>query len=152
MKIRIYRYNSDIDHTNSICLIDGRFQCYGIEDEYRDVKVWGETRIPDGLYSVRFRKEGGFHAKYLDKFGSGWHKGMLEICDVPNFKYVLFHIGNSDDDTAACYIVGESNSRGENFIGGSTNAYKQMYPNVRNALLRNEEVTVQFLTLDDIRR
>lgn len=148
MKILVYRFNSAEEHTNSVCLIDGKFECYGIEDEYRETKVYGETRIADGLYKIGFRKEGGFHERYKKKFGK-WHKGMLEIENVPKFKYVLIHIGNTDADTAACYIVGESNSRGENFIGGSKNAYKNIYPKIRNALLRKEDVSIQFATLDD---
>lgn len=148
MKLEVFRYNSDTDHTNSVLLINGKFECYGLEDEFRNQKVWGETRIPDGVYKIGFRKIGGFHNRYLKKFGS-WHKGMLEIKNVPNFKYVLIHIGNDDDDTSACYLVGDANARGENWISSSTSAYRRMYPKVRNALLKDEEVTIVFKTLDD---
>lgn len=147
MKLKSFRYNSDKDHSNSVLLINDRFECYGIEDEFRTEKVYGETRIPDGVYKIGFRKTGGFHNKYRRRFGS-WHKGMLEIKNVPNFKYVLIHIGNDDDDTSACYLVGDANARGENWISNSTAAYKRMYPKVRNALLRGEEVTIEFKTLD----
>lgn len=149
METKVYRYNSAKDHTNSVLIIDGRFECYGLEDEFRNVKLWGETRIDDGKYKIGFRTEGGFHQKYLKKYGAAWHKGMLEIKDVPNFKYVLIHIGNTDDNTAACYLVGEDVTKGENFISGSENAYKRMYPKLRNALLNNEEVTIEFITIDD---
>ena len=152
MEIFVPRYNSAKDHTNSVMIIDGKFECYGIEDEYRESKVYGETRIQDGRYAVRFRKVGGFHARYTRRFGKRWHKGMLEICDVPNFKYVLIHIGNDDEDTSACYCVGDTQARGENFIGHSTVAYKRMYPKVRNALLRGEDVWIEFLTLDEPKR
>lgn len=149
MELKVFRYNSDQDHTNSTFHINDKFECYGLEDEFRNLKVYGETRVPDGKYPVRFRKEGGFHNRYLKKFGKQWHKGMLEICSVPNFKYVLIHIGNDDEDTDACYLVGDTQSRGENWIGSSTTAYKRMYPKVRNALLKGEEVTIEFITLDN---
>lgn len=149
MKITVARYNSAKDHTNSAMIIDGRFECYGLEDEFRNIKLWGETRIQDGSYNVGFRKVGGFHQRYTRKFGGQWHKGMLEIKDVPNFKYVLIHIGNDDGDTAACYLVGDTQARGENFIGSSSVAYKRMYPKIRNALLNGEKVTIEFLTLDE---
>lgn len=151
MRILVYRYNSAEDHTNSIMLIDGKFQCYGIEDEYRETKVKGETRIPDGIYNIEFRTEGGFHERYKKTY-KGWHKGMLWIKDVPNFEYILIHKGNSDEDTAGCYLVATSNSGGENFSGGSGTAYKKIYPKIRNALKRGEKVSIQFATLDDIRR
>lgn len=150
MDIKVYRYNSAADHTNSVMLIDGKFYCYGLEDEFRNVKLFGETRIADGCYPVRFRTEGGFHQRYLKKFGAAWHKGMLEICDVPNFKWVLIHIGNDDEDTDACYLVGEDVTAGTNWISGSTNAYKAIYPIIRNALLNNQEVFIEFVTLDAV--
>lgn len=147
MKLEVIRYNSAKDHTNSLLLVDGRFECYGLEDEFRYSKVYGETRIPDGVYAIKFRKVGGFHNRYKKRFGS-WHQGMLEICDVPNFNYVLIHIGNDDEDTDACYLVGDTNTRGQNFISNSTSAYKRMYPKVRNALLRGEIVTIEYKTID----
>lgn len=147
MKLQVFRYNSDTDHTNSVFLINGKFECYGLEDEFRNIKVWGETRIEDGIYPIGFRTEGGFNKRYTKKFGS-WHRGMLEIKDVPKFKFVLIHIGNDDEDTAACYLVGDTQARGENFIGSSTIAYKRLYPKIRNALLRGEEVTIEFKTID----
>ncbi|WP_422105565.1 DUF5675 family protein [Winogradskyella sp.] len=149
MEILVSRYNSAKDHTNSVMIIDGNFECYGLEDEFRNFKVYGETRIPDGRYPVKFRKVGGFHNRYLKRFGPQWHKGMLEITKVPNFKFVLVHIGNDDEDTDACYVVGDTQARGENFIGSSTIAYKRMYPKVRNALLRGEEVWIEYKTLDN---
>jgi len=149
VEILVPRYNSAADHTNSVMIINGKFECYGLEDEFRNLKVYGETRIADGRYPIRFRKVGGFHARYTRKFGAQWHKGMLEICEVPNFKYVLIHIGNDDDDTDACYLVGEDVNGGNNWISGSKNAYVKMYPKVRNALLRGEEVWIEFKTLDD---
>lgn len=151
MNITVYRYNSDSDHTNGLMLIDKEFQCYTMEDEFRRDKVMGETRIPDGIYPVGLRIEGGFHNKYKSKYGS-WHKGMLEIKKVENFKYVLIHIGNDDDDTAGCLLVGSGNNNGANFINGSEDAYKKIYPKIRNALNRNEKVTIQFATLDNVNK
>ena len=64
-----------------------------------------ENRIPAGIYDVRLRKIGGFDGRYKKKF-AGFHRGMLHIQDVPNFKYVLIHIGNTDKNTAGCLLVG----------------------------------------------
>lgn len=147
MIIEIFRYNSDRDHSNGLSLVNGRFECYTLEDEYRTQKVYGETRIPDGEYQVKFRTEGGFHNRYRAKYGA-WHEGMLELQDVPNFTYVLIHKGNDDDDTAGCILVGTSNDWGSNWIGSSTQAYERLYPKVRNALNSGEEVVLKITTLD----
>jgi hypothetical protein len=66
---------------------------------------------------------------------------------VPNFKYVLIHIGNDDDDTAGCLLVGETvlNPRGSKIvIGNSTSAYAAMYKKVSSAIIAGEEVTITY--------
>jgi hypothetical protein len=94
---------------------------------------------------VELRTEGGFHDRYLKKFGSEFHKGMLWIKDIPEFEYVLIHIGNDDDDTAGCLLVGMSNNADKKGrIGGSVEAYKKIYPIIRDAILKGEDVYINF--------
>ena len=147
MKIKIYRYNKAIDHSNGLMIIDNVFECYTLEDEFRTKKVYGETRIPEGVYKIALRTEGGFHQRYAKKYGS-WHKGMLHILDVPGFEYILIHKGNNDDDTAGCLLVGEGNVGGANWVSGSAQAYGKLYPKIRNAIEAGEEVTIEFIDLN----
>lgn len=150
MKIQLFRYNSDEDHTNGVMLVNGVYECDTLEDEYRKTKKKHETRIPDGEYKIIFRTVGGFHNRYRDRYGSGWHRGMLWLQDVPNFEYILIHVGNTDEDTSGCILVGTANANDANFIGSSRRAYEKLYPKVRNALLRNEEVTIEVKTWDKV--
>ena len=154
MRVDLIRYNSTNNYTDSLLLIDGKFQCYGLEDEGRTKKVYGETRIPNGLYDITFRKEGRFHNKYSTKFG--FHKGMLAVTNAPDFKlitpnmefqYILIHIGNTDKDTAGCLLVGQQANADKNLIGQSTEAYKKLYIKISNALLMGEEVKIYVQTL-----
>ena len=145
MEIDVVRYNSQEDFTDGLFLNNGDFQVHTLEDEFRNKKVYGETRIPNGRRKVELRTEGGFHERYLKKFGSEFHKGMLWIKDVPGFEYVLIHIGNDDDDTAGCLLVGMSNNADKKgFIGGSVEAYKKIYPIIRDAILKGEDVYINF--------
>ncbi len=59
IRLKVLRYNSQTDFTDGLFFIDGKFQCFTLEDEGRDKKVKHETRIPDGIYAVRLRLEGG---------------------------------------------------------------------------------------------
>jgi hypothetical protein len=150
MKLEVLRFNSSDDFTTGI-LFDvtdnvRSFLCYTLEDEARTVKQWGETRIPSGKYKLSLRSEGGFHTRYLSKFGAEFHKGMIYVNEVPNFEYILWHIGNDDDDTAGCLLVGKTSQ--DNFIGNSTTAYKEIYPPIRDAILSGEEVTVDYIDYD----
>ena len=150
MKLEVLRFNSSDDFTTGL-LFDvtdnvRSFLCYTLEDEARTVKQWGETRIPAGKYKLTLRSEGGFHTRYLAKFGAEFHKGMIYVNEVPNFEYILWHIGNDDDDTAGCLLVGKTSQ--DNFIGSSTTAYKEIYPPIRDAILSGEEVTVTYIDYD----
>ena len=110
MKLKVIRFSSQSDSTNGILFDvtnETKFLCYTLEDERREEKVMAETRIPAGVYSILLRKEGGHHARYTKKYGS-MHKGMLWLQDVPNFKWILIHTGNTDEHTAGCLIVGDS--------------------------------------------
>ena len=108
MELEVLRISSQKDSTNGILFdVTGgkrKFLCYTLEDEYRKDKVKGETRIPAGTYDIILRKVGSFHTKYSEKF-KDMHKGMLWVKDVPNFEYILIHIGNTDEDTSGCLLV-----------------------------------------------
>ena len=150
MKLEVLRFNSSDDFTTGL-LFDvtdnvRSFLCYTLEDEARTTKKWGETRIPAGTYKLTLRSEGGFHSRYLAKFGAEFHKGMIYVNEVPNFEYILWHIGNDDDDTAGCLLVGKTSQ--DNFIGSSTTAYKEIYPPIRDAILNGEDVTVTYIDYD----
>ena len=105
MKLTVVRTQFGTDATNGILLIDGIFECFTLEDQYQAVKVMHETCIPEGTYDIEFRKTGGFHAKYSERYKNA-HYGMLHIQDVPNFTYILIHTGNTDEHTSGCLIVG----------------------------------------------
>tara|TARA_Y100001973_G_C5202814_1_gene339128 strand:- start:3065 stop:3529 length:465 start_codon:yes stop_codon:yes gene_type:complete len=154
MKLQVLRFNSQSDSTNGLLfdVTNGtKFLCYTLEDEKREDKIMGETRIPAGTYKILLRKEGGFHARYTKKYGS-MHKGMLHVQDVPNFKWILIHTGNTDEHTAGCLILGDSQENNtlvkDGFIGRSTQAYKRVYPPIAEALESGEEVTIEYIDLD----
>ena len=154
MELEVMRWSSGSESTLGGLFIremNRRFQCFTLEDEYQAVKVYGETRIPAGRYPVKLRTVGKNHKRYLAKYGIAWHKGMLWIQNVPGFKWILIHAGNSNKDTAGCLLVGDTqneNVTSEGFIGGSVNAYKRIYPPIRDALLRGEEVWITYTNLD----
>jgi hypothetical protein len=145
MDVDVVRYNNQEEFTDGLLFINGEFQVHALEDEFRTKKVYGETRIPKGRYRIQLRTEGGFHERYSNKFGEDFHKGMLHIVEVPNFEYVLIHIGNDDDDTAGCLLVGMTNSADDApFIGGSKAAYVKIYPIIKDAILRGEDVWINY--------
>mgnify|MGYP003134257289 FL=1 len=155
MKLEVLRISSQDDSTSGILyeIKDNRryFLAYTLEDEHRENKVMGETRVPAGTYNLSLRKVGGFHTRYQKKFPT-FHIGMLHVDDVPNFEYILLHIGNTDENTAGCLLVGDSQNSNliqkDGFIGSSTNAYKRIYKPIANAIHQGEKTTITYRDFD----
>ena len=150
MQLDVVRTQFGKDATNGMLFIDGIFECYTLEDQYQAVKVMHETCIPEGVYDIEFRKTGGFHAKYSERYKNA-HYGMLHIQNVPNFTYILIHAGNTDEHTSGCLIVGETQQdldmNESGFIGHSGTAYKKMYSKVASQLLQGKKVTINYTTI-----
>ena len=139
MKIFQDRFFSDDDTTVSVVFVDSEFICFFIEDEYREHKVTGETRIPTGTYEIDLRTYGGFDRRYRDKYPD-IHMGMLQLMDVPGFTDILIHVGNTDDNTMGCLLANSGVYVEEGNISGqsSVNAYKRFYEKVLPAALDGE--------------
>jgi len=152
MKLDVVRTQFGKDATNGMLFLNGIFECFTLEDEVRDIKVMSETAIPLGEYEIKFRNIGGFDTKYKARYGSTFHKGMLELQDIPNFKFILIHTGNTDQHTAGCLLLGETQQdldKGKDgFVGGSGDAYKKFYPKVRDALIAKEKVTIKYSNIN----
>ena len=155
MLLEVYRYSSQAESTLGmlfdITTMKKDFLAYTLEDQANAVKVMHETRIPADTYVVELRQVGGFHTRYLEKFGPDFHKGMLWIRNVPDFEYVLIHCGNDDDDTSGCLLLGDSsvqNISKEGFIGDSNTAYKRIYPKIANHLFLGGHVNITYIDAD----
>lgn len=154
MKYEVLRISSQKDSTSGLLfeVNNGKrtFLCYTLEDEQRDVKVWGETRIPAGTYKLGLRTEGGFHNRYKSKYT--FHKGMIHVLDVPGFEYILWHTGNTDENTAGCLLLGNTQTNNriakDGFVGNSVDAYKFVYPRVAAAIEAGLDVKVEYIDYD----
>lgn len=158
MRLELYRYSSEKDSTLGILmLVDDEtdkkdFLCFTLEDEKREVKVYGETRIPEGTYQIKYRKEGGYNNKYTKRFPN-IHRGMLHITDVPNFEYILIHCGNDTSHTHGCLLVGDvisQNISKEPFLGQSSNCYKRIYPILADILDSQKQLSIKIINFEEI--
>ena len=155
MKLEVLRFSSQKDSTNGILFDvteDRKFLAYTLEDEHREEKVMSETRVPAGTYKITLRTVGGFHGRYSKKYGE-MHKGMLWVRNVPNFEYILIHTGNTDEHTAGCLLVGDTQNQNitkskNGFIGSSVDAYKRIYPSIASALERGDDVEISYVDFD----
>lgn len=111
---------------------------YTLEDEFRSVKVPGETRISAGYYELKEHKIlTPKTQEYRDKYP--WFIWHIEVMDVPNFSNVYVHIGNRDTDTDGCILLASTtndNIAGDGFIGGSTQEFQRWYTRHVNHFLQ----------------
>lgn len=154
MKLTLLRFSDDGDSTLGTIYVNGRPECFILEDQHNDVKIKHETRIPAGTYKITLRTVGSFHERYSkhkDARVRAMHKGMLWIRDVPGFEYILIHCGNTDDQTSGCLLTGRKayfNRYNEGKVLESTEAYIKLYPQVADVLVAGEEVTIEVIDID----
>ena len=146
MEIELIRKANDADSTFGKLFIDGKFECFTLEDEPREVKVQGKTRIPEGQYQILERKIlSPLTERYRKRYGFfKWH---LELQNVPGFQYIYIHVGNEHTHTDGCILVGNSvaltKGRRGYFLGNSAAAFEPLYKKIVAALERNETVIIK---------
>lgn len=118
---------------------------YTLEDEYREEKVSKETRIPAGFYEVVINKsDTPLTLKYRAKY-SPWFKYHLMLKNVPGFQGIYIHIGNVDENSDGCILLGDSadnNTIATGTVSNSTIAFKRFYTEVYGVLEAGEKVHI----------
>ena len=143
------RVVSTDNSTLGVFYIDKTPAFFVIEDEYRENKVSGETRIPEGVYTIKLRKDlTTLTQRYRDKYP--WFIWHIEITNVPNFTGIYMHIGNTEEDTAGCQLVGyHASIQSKEFINmTSTDCYKELYSLLYPILEREGEIQYTIIDLD----
>ena len=119
MKIEVKRLYKTENSTIGELTIDGKFECYTLEDKERVVKIKGETAISKGTYKVIINQSNRFK------------KPLPLLLNVPNFEGVRIHPGNSNHDTEGCILVGQSISK--DYISKSRKAFEKLFKKMQLA-------------------
>lgn len=118
--------------------------CFTLEDRIRKLqdekglfhpewKVRAHTAIPAGRY------------KLLVNHSPKFNKLLPLVLNVPLFEGIRWHPGNTDHDTEGCLLLGET--RGDDRIMGSVNAFDLVFPVVRAACGAGP-VWVEYINID----
>lgn len=105
------------------------FKGYTLEDEFRESKLSGETRIPAGIYKLVIQKSMtpktiAYRKKYP------WFENHIMVENVPGFIGIYIHVGNTDDHTDGCILLGDganNNTIAQGAISTSTEAFRRFY-------------------------
>jgi hypothetical protein len=71
------------------------------EEEIKELKVYGETAIPSGIYPITLT----YSPKYK--------KNMPLINNVKGYSGIRIHSGNTHKDTEGCLLVGKNKEVGK---------------------------------------
>lgn len=104
------------------------FQCFSLEDRYRQDKVMGDTRIPAGTYPLKWRRVG----RFAERWKKRGYPGALQLHDVPGFTTILLHAGNTAAQTAGCVLLGMGADLDARTIQKSRMAVTRVYSIVRD--------------------
>jgi len=148
------RWSSDLEQTFGILRDTGKlFKCHVLEDEFREVKVSGETRIPAERYELRIQEAlTPLTIKHIEAYNKGyetpWFERHIEITGIKNFAGVYYHAGNDQLHTDGCPLLGNilDVTKSKNPLTDSTAAVKRFYDLVYPKLKGGERC---FVTIKD---
>lgn len=130
--------------------IDGQYFCDTIEDrdrglldgmteqEIRSIKVPYETAIPTGTYNITMNVQSPkFKSRATYAFCNGY---LPRLLNVKGFDGILIHIGNTQNSSAGCILVGQNKVVGQ--VINSTETFKKLYAVLDAANKRGEKISI----------
>jgi hypothetical protein len=135
MELALKRFFLGESHTLGLLYINGKFECFTLEDKVRIpfVKVAGLTAIPEGRYKVTIDMS--------QRFG----RMMPHVLDVPQFDGIRIHPGNYAKDTKGCILVGNGSEHTDDKTGDilkSKPAFDALFPKLQDALGAKEDIYI----------
>lgn len=151
MNLKVERRWKKATYTIGILYVDGVRLCETLEDrdrglfqgdtlsQIKSLKVYGETAIPVGKYTVAMDILSPKYSAvkwYYDLCGGK----MPRLLDVPGFDGILIHPGNTALDSNGCILVGRNTKAG--MVLQSRDTFKKLYNKMKKAHERGEKITV----------
>ena len=111
--------------------VDGKFECYVLEDRYRpppEPKVYGKTAIPNGRFEVRITPSPRFK------------RDLPLVINVPGFEGIRIHPGNNADHTEGCLLPGRRRTADQ--VHESKLAFDDLFEKLKNAGRGPHHITI----------
>lgn len=151
MKLEVERRWKKETYTIGRLYVDGVYFCNTLEDKCRGLKqtdsiyfikqrkVYGETAIPSGTYTVAMNV---ISPKYA---AIAWYWQLCQgkmprLFNVPGFEGILVHPGNDPTQTLGCLLVGKNTKVGQ--LTESKATFKALYKEMKKAYDAGEEITI----------
>ena len=130
MNIQVNRIFKGSTYTIGHLFINNKYVCDTLEDEVRiGDKVFGETAIPTGTYTV------------IWSFSPHFGRYMPEVLNVPGFQGIRIHAGNDSSDTEGCILLGLNKVKGR--VVNSCECCATVYDLISKAFKNKEKIILQ---------
>ena len=143
MDILLKRIAKKPTYTIGKLYIDGKYFCDTIEDKDRGLtssmsveeikkkKVYGETAIPTGTYTIVLNVQSAKFAK-SEWYIKNCHGARVpRLINVKGYDGILIHAGNTAKDSYGCLLLGENKVVGQ--VINSKETCKKFYDKVFSA-------------------
>lgn len=136
MELKLTRKWLTQNSTISELTVDGKQECFVIEDNYPTpwVKTPGKTAIPVGKYEVIVNRSERFSAL------AGKDVLMPLLLNVPQYQGIRIHPGNTAADTEGCLLPGRV--RQVDKVLESKLAYEALFTKIKAAIAKGEKVHI----------
>ena len=153
MKLLLDRIYKGPNYTIGKLSINGVYECDTLEDvdrgltsqmsldEIKSKKIYGNTAIPTGTYIVNMNT---VSPRFKDRIWAKPYKGILPRLEkVLGYEGVLIHVGNDQEATSGCLLVGENKIKGQ--VINSTATFHELMTVLLKASKANEviELTIK---------
>jgi hypothetical protein len=127
VKLRLIRIEALEDATMDLVLIDGKFECYALEDPIGVQSDDSKGPIPTGTFDVEIT------------FSQRFQRPLMLMVGVPGREGIRWHSGATAADTKGCILPGRE--RTFNRMVESITARQLLQRQVQQALNHGERVT-----------
>jgi GH24 family phage-related lysozyme (muramidase) len=129
LKLKLVRNTFTETSTIGELSVNGKFECFILEDPIRPEKIAGVTAIPSGVYSIVITSSPRF----------GRDLPLLE--DVPGFEGIRIHPGNSAADAEGSLLPGQN--KATDFVGKSRTAFAALFEKLRKAKESGKSIEIE---------
>lgn len=152
MELILERKWKKTNYTIGNLMIDGKFFSNTLEDqdrglsdnmsinEIRSKKIYGETAIPTGTYTVDMST---ISPKFKTKVWSQPLGIVPRLLNVKGFDGVLIHPLNKASESLGCIGVGDNKITGQ--IINSVSTYKKLFNLLRERSNKGERITIKII-------
>lgn len=99
-KIRLIRGHAFEMGTPGRLILPSGWECSTMERPWLDNETYVSC-VPPGRYPLRLRHSEVVRRASKGRYAKGW-----EVADVPGRSYIMFHPGNTIDDSEGCILPG----------------------------------------------